>query len=413
VKQILANKVQTPNGSANIKVPIKMWLDDIEDLALEQTINLANLPFVFKHIAIMPDAHPGYGMPIGGVLATRGVIIPNAVGVDIGCGMCAVKTSLTEIETVPLKNILQQIRDTIPLGFEHHKKPQDQKLMPYDVIQEYPIIQEEFARALKQLGTLGSGNHFIEVQKGNDGFIWIMIHSGSRNLGYRVANHYNKLAISLNKKWYSSVPEKHELAFLPFQRDCEESTNYFREMTYCVDFALANRKLMMTRVLEAFEKEFPGMTFPIDNMINIAHNYAALERHFGKNVMVHRKGATKAYEGEIGIIPGSQGSKSYIVKGKGCRDSFMSCSHGAGRNMSITAAIKTLSFEEEVAKLDKLGTLHTLRNEDDLGESDGAYKDISTVMKNQEDLVDIVVELTPLATIKGKAQRRRKKNKTK
>jgi tRNA-splicing ligase RtcB len=240
-----------------------------------------------------------------------------------------------------------------------------------------------------------------------------MIHSGSRNLGYRVANHYNKLAMSLNKKWYSSVPEKNELAFLPFQKDCEESTNYFKEMTYCVKFALANRKLMMTRVLEAFEKEFPDMTFPIDNMINIAHNYAALENHFGKNVMVHRKGATRAYEDELGIIPGSQGSKSYIVKGKGNRESFMSCSHGAGRSMSITAAIKTLSFEEEVAKLNALGTLHTLRYEDDLGESDGAYKDISVVMKNQEDLIDIVVELTPLATIKGKMKRRRKKNKTK
>jgi tRNA-splicing ligase RtcB len=316
--------------------------------------------------------------------------------------MCAVKTPLTEITSESLKRILQQIRNTVPVGFDHHKEPQDRKLMPeYGnklMLDDCPIIEKEYLSALKQIGTLGSGNHFCEV------------HSGSRNLGYRVANHYNKLAISLNNKWYSSVPEKHELAFLPFQKDCEESTKYFREMTYCVKFALANRKLMMTRVLEAFEKEIPSMAFPIDNMINIAHNYAALEHHFGKNVMVHRKGATRAYEGELGIIPGSQGSKSYIVKGKGNRESFMSCSHGAGRSMSITEAIKTLSFEDEMSKLDKLGTLHTIRNKDDLGESEGAYKNISTVMENQKDLVDIVVELTPLATIKGK-MKRRKKNK--
>lgn len=236
-----------------------------------------------------------------------------------------------------------------------------------------------------------------------------MIHSGSRNLGYKVAHYYNKLAIELNRKWYSSIPEKHELAFLPFQKDCKESTNYFKEMSYCVKFALANRKLMMTRVIEAFEKELPNITFTIDNMINIAHNYATLEHHFKKNVMVHRKGATRAYLGEIGIIPGSQGSKSYIVIGKGCIESFQSCSHGAGRSMSITKAIKTLSFENEIEKLNKLNTLHTLRNKDDLGEADGAYKDISTVMKNQEDLVDIVTELTPIATIKGKTQKRKKK----
>jgi tRNA-splicing ligase RtcB len=330
--------------------------------------------------------------------------------------MCAVKLPLTQIDADSLKCVLAYIRETVPVGFTHHKEPQNRKLMPeYGnklMLDGCEIVEQEYLSALRQIGTLGSGNHFIEVQKGSDGFIWIMIHSGSRNLGSKVADYYNKLAVELNKKWYSSVPKKHELAFLPFQKDCKESSNYFKEMTYCVKFAFANRKLMMTRVLEAFEKELPDVTPDlIDNMINIAHNYAALENHFGKNVMVHRKGATRAYEGELGIIPGSQGSKSYIVKGKGNRESFMSCSHGAGRSMSITQAIKTLSFEDEVTKLNELGTLHTLRNVDDLGEADGAYKDISVVMKNQEDLVDIVVELTPLATIKGKAPRRRKKDK--
>jgi tRNA-splicing ligase RtcB len=399
------------------RIPIKLWLDDIEDEALKQAINLANLPFAFRHVALMPDAHKGYGMCIGGVLATENVIIPNAVGKDIGCGMCAVKLPLIQIGDELLKRVLAHIRETVPVGFNHHKYPQDQQLIPYipiDDLHNHRIIEKEFSSALKQLGTLGSGNHFIEIQKGSDGFIWIMIHSGSRNLGSKVADHYNKIAVELNKKWYSSVPKKHELAFLPFQKDCEESINYFKEMTYCVKFALANRKLMMIRVLEAFEKELSDVTPDlINNMINIAHNYAALENHFGKNVMVHRKGATRAYFEEIGIIPGSQGSKSYIVKGKGNRESFMSCSHGAGRSMSITAAIKTLSFEEEVAKLNELGTLHTLRNKDDLGEADGAYKDISVVMENQKDLIDIVVELTPLATIKGKAPRRKKKNRGK
>ncbi|MBE9594299.1 MAG: RtcB family protein [Proteobacteria bacterium] len=397
------------DGSVKIRVPIKMWLNDIEDEALKQLINLANLPFVFKHICAMADAHKGYGMCIGGVLATiNNIIIPNAVGKDIGCGMVAVKTSLTEIGTDALKAILERIRKTIPVGFDHHKKPQDQELIPYipiDDLHNHRVIERELASALKQLGTLGSGNHFIEIQKGSDGFIWIMIHSGSRNLGLQVANHYNNIAIELNKLWYSSVPEKHELAFLPLHTP--EGRAYFREMLYCVKFALANRKLMMERTKLAMKEQFPSIEF--DSMINIAHNYAAMENHFGKNVIVHRKGATRAYEGELGIIPGSQGSNSYIVRGKGCKDSFMSCSHGAGRSMSITEAIKTLSFDDEVSKLDKLGTLHTIRNKDDLGEAEGAYKDISTVMKNQEDLVDIVVKLTPLATIKGKPPRRKKK----
>lgn len=387
------------------KRPIKLWLDDIEDGALEQAKNLANLPFVFKHIAIMPDSHQGYGMPIGGVLATKGVVIPNAVGVDIGCGMCAVKTSLTEIDKDILKNIVGEIRKVIPVGFNRHNEMQDEKYMPVigrstqwsDFYKSsFPIIHSEMENARKSLGTLGGGNHFIEIQKGNDGHICIMIHSGSRNLGKQVADHYNKLAVALNEKWYSSVPKKHELAFLPL--DSEEGQSYIREMEYCVEFALSNRKLMMRRICDIFEKEtdceFVGP-------INIAHNYARMENHFGENVMVHRKGATSARAGEIGIIPGSQGSKSYIVKGKGNKESFESCSHGAGRKMGRGQAQKNLSVEEESKKLDDMGVLHAIRGKKDLDEAPGAYKDIDIVMKNQNDLVDIVVELTPLAVIKG------------
>ena len=398
------------------KLPIKLWLEDIEDGAMEQVKNLANLPFAFKHVAIMPDSHQGYGMPIGGVLATKGVVIPNAVGVDIGCGMCAVKTKLSEIDTEKLKSILGIIRKEIPVGFGHHKEEQDENLMPgcgsvgragglepsgrrFESCRpdEFPVVEREYKKALKQIGTLGGGNHFIEIQKGSDGFIWIMIHSGSRNFGLQIANYYNDVAKKLNLKWHSVVDPKQDLAFLPL--DSEEGKAYMREMQYAVDFALANRKLMMDNIIKIFAG-FYG-TFLHEPMINIAHNYARIENHFGENVIIHRKGATLADENTIGIIPGSQGTKSYIVKGKGNKDSFNSCSHGAGRKMGRKDAERKLNLEEEIKFLDEQGILHGIRGIHDLDEASGAYKDIKTVMENQSDLVEILVELQPLAVIKG------------
>jgi len=304
-----------------------------------------------------------------------------------------------------------EIRKVVPVGFDHHKEKQDEKFMPGWAGGEYPIIHNEQYPAKKQLGTLGGGNHFIEIQKGDDGHIWIMIHSGSRNLGYKVANHYNELAKELNKKWHTAVDPKWELAFLP--TDSEEGQDYIREMQYCVEFALANRKLMMNRVCEVFRDAFensgvqedggidvrPGIVF--SDLINIAHNYASLENHFGKNVWVHRKGATLAREGTIGIIPGSQGTKSYIVEGLGNPESFMSCSHGAGRTMSRKKAREELDLETEKKRLDDLGVIHSIRNKKDLDEASSAYKDINEVMDNQKDLVNVLVELTPLAVIKG------------
>jgi len=393
------------------KKPIRMWLEEIEDDAMDQVKHLADLPFTFSHVAIMPDSHQGYGMPIGGVLATEGVIIPNAVGVDIGCGMCAVKTSLTEIDTEILKKIMGEIRKVVPVGFKKHDEGQDEKLMP-DVWNDlealdknlYPIIEQEYTNARKSLGTLGGGNHFIEIQKGSDGHIWVMIHSGSRNLGKQVADHYNKIAIDLNKKWFSSVPEEWELAYLPV--DSEEGKAYMREMQYCVDFALANRSLMMSRIMQIFgeigvisDKE-AKFSYKLE-FINIAHNYAALENHMGHYVWVHRKGATLADKDTVGIIPGSQGTKSYIVKGKGNVLSFKSCSHGAGRKMGRNVAMKTLNLQDEIKRLDDQGIIHGIRHESDLDEASGAYKDIDVVMKNQEDLVEVLVELQPLAVIKG------------
>jgi tRNA-splicing ligase RtcB len=385
--------------SEGLRVPIKMWLDDIDENALLQAKNLANLPFVFRHVALMPDSHTGFGMPIGGVIATKDVIIPNAVGVDIGCGMCAAKTSLTEIDTNVLKMIMSGIRQLVPLGFEHHKESQDEALMPsLESVPENGIVWREYEAATRQIGTLGGGNHFIEIQKGSDNHIWIMVHSGSRNIGLQVAEHYNKLAIALNQKWYSVVERKLDLAFLPMET--QEAKDYFAEMQYCIDFAFASRLLMMERIKTVFADTFGDAFFTTD-FINIAHNYARKENHFGSNVIVHRKGATSARKGESGIIPGSQGTKSYIVRGKGNPESFQSCSHGAGRVMGRRQAMRELSLEDEIKKLDRKGIVHAVRSTRDLDEAPGAYKNIALVMRNQEDLVEIAVELSPLAVIKG------------
>ncbi len=380
------------------KLPIKMWLDDIEEGTLEQAKHLANLPFAFKHVAIMPDSHRGYGMPIGGVLATKGVIIPNAVGVDIGCGMCAMKTNLEEIDTGTLQHIVGKIQHAVPVGFEWHKQPHKEQMLPERKSKDLmPVVWRQYQKARHQVGTLGGGNHFIEVQQGSDGHIWLMIHSGSRNIGKKVAEYYNQTAIQLNEQWFSQVPKPWQLAFLPI--NTPEAKHYRHEMEYCVEFALANRKAMMEQIQRVFEHFFPGIAY--EPMINIAHNYAAMEHHFNENVMVHRKGATQARDGQFGIIPGSQGTKSYIVQGKGNHESFMSCSHGAGRKMGRKQAIRELNLEEEQALLDTQGIIHSITGSEDLDEAPSAYKNIDAVMENQRDLVDIVVELTPLAVVKG------------
>jgi tRNA-splicing ligase RtcB len=298
------------------KLPIKMWLDEPEDKSVQQAVHLANLPFAFSHICLMPDTHTGYGMPIGGVLATRNVIVPNAVGVDIGCGMCAVKTNIRAETLVreQLTAIMRGVREVIPLGFDRHKERQDEDLMPKDFnLDEMVIVKRQYMAALKQIGTLGGGNHFIELQRCNDGFLWMMVHSGSRNFGLQVAEHYNKVAKKLNEMYFSSVNPKADLAFLPFQTD--EAHKYYREMQYCTAFAFANRLLMMERIQQVVSTVLSGVA--CEPIINIAHNYAAWETRFGEKVIVHRKGATSAKAGETGIIPGSQGAKSYIVEGLG------------------------------------------------------------------------------------------------
>ena len=240
-------------------------------------------------------------------------------------------------------------------------------------------------------------SHFIEIQKGSDGYIWIMIHSGSRNLGYQVANYYNKLASKLSGHFKSRIPKNWQLAYLPV--DSTEGQQYLLEMDYCVDFALANRKLMMERVKDALLMIASPVHF--GQFVNIAHNYASLETHFHKNLLVHRKGATSAQEGEIGIIPGSQGTPSYLVRGKGNRESFSSCSHGAGRKMGRKQAQRSLDLQEEQKRLEDQGIIHAIRSRRDLDEAAGAYKDIDEVVENQLDLVEVIVTLKPLAVIKG------------
>ena len=381
--------------------PVKIWTNDVEETAMRQIENLTTLPFLHHHLAIMPDVHAGMGMPIGGVLACDGAVIPNAVGVDIGCGMCAVKTNW-KMEDLPAhvirKEIMKGIRARIPLGMEHHKEAQDAKYLPqgHD-IDKMEIVKRRQHSILHEVGTLGGGNHFIELQKDEEGNLWIMIHSGSRNLGKQVGDYYNKIAVSLNEKWHSVVSPEIRLPFLP--HGTREFGAYWNEMKYCIDFALCNRKLMMERIQEVIADSLKGIEF--EPMINIAHNYAAFEHHFGKDVIVHRKGATLAREGVIGIIPGSQGTASYIVEGLGNPDSFCSCSHGAGRVLSRKAAIHTLDMKAEVKNLEAKGIIHAIRCQDDMQEASGAYKDIEEVIANESDLVKVKTKLLPIAVIKG------------
>lgn len=381
--------------------PVKIWASNVEETAMSQIENLTTLPFLFHHLAVMPDVHAGMGMPIGGVLACKDAVIPNAVGVDIGCGMCAVKTNW-KVGEIPVsvirKEIMKGIRERIPLGRDHHNDAQDEKYLPegHD-IDKLEVVKRRRQSILHEVGTLGGGNHFIELQKDEEDNLWIMIHSGSRNLGKQVGEYYNKIAATINARWHSVVSPELRLPFLA--RETKEFGMYWSEMKYCIDFAFCNRKLMMERVEEVLADSLKGIEF--EPMINIAHNYAAWEHHFGKNVIVHRKGATLAREGVIGIIPGSQGTASYIVEGLGNPDSFCSCSHGAGRVLSRSMAIKTLNMQQEVEQLEAKGIIHAIRSQSDMQEASGAYKDIEEVIANESDLVRVKTRLLPVAVIKG------------
>lgn len=378
------------------RIPLKIWMSsesELEEGAFKQAMNLTQLAFAYHHIALMPDAHLGYGMPIGGVLAADGAILPNAVGLDIGCGMRAVKTSrlASDISLQWLNLMMKNINRTIPRGFDWHKKPQK-----HPVIDEMPdyigIIAAESKNIKHQLGTLGGGNHFIEFQRDSEDNLWIMVHSGSRNIGKKVAEHFHRRAIKSCEARNEQLPTS-ELAF--FQLDSSDGQEYLTAMTWCQKFSRANRETMMRAILDIIG-ESPRQ------MIDIHHNYAALEEHFGKTVTLHRKGAVKADKGAIGVIPGSMGTHSYIVEGLGNPESFDSSAHGAGRRLGRRQARRTIPVETVLRQMEEKGIPVSAANKRELPEeADEAYKDLDSVMHQQRDLVRIVTELRPIAVVKG------------
>lgn len=374
---------------------ILCWSKNPEDEAIKQAENIERHPCLVGNVCLMADTHSGYGMPIGGVVAFDNAVCPNMVGVDIGCGMLAVQTSLTDISKDDLLKIHKGITENIPVGFSHHQNVQENELFNDSRWEETIICKQEKESAKHQIGTLGGGNHFIEIQKGNDEHIWFMIHSGSRNLGKKVADYYNKIAEKLCNLWKQEETVKNELAFLP--KGTQEFEDYWREMNLCLDFAYQNRQMMSNVIKQEFLKVISDCEFMQE--INIHHNYASFEHHYSRNVIVHRKGATLARENTIGIIPGSQGTSSYIIQGLGNEKSLCSCSHGAGRKMSRKKAKENLSVEHEQEIMGNI--IHNITTKEQLDEAPSAYKDIDTVMEEQKDLVKILVQLKPLAVVKG------------
>ncbi len=391
-------------------LPVKSWCENVEERALVQASNLARHPALTHHVALMPDCHMGYGMPIGGVIAAKESVIPSAVGVDIGCGMRAVETQvpMERVAAMEFRRAIQErLKRLIPVGEgNHHKERQE-----WDGFESYLDNNgqvADFANGLdrRNLGTLGGGNHFIEMQQSDEGFVWFMIHSGSRNLGQRVEKFYHWKAAKLNARYFVKLPDP-DLAFLPLRE--EEGHDYFRDMLFALRYAEENRRRMMKVVKEVFAEFVPEVEYIRE--LDIHHNYAAIENHFGDNLVIHRKGATSAKEGELGIIPGSMGTASYIVRGLGNPESFMSCSHGAGRRMSRIAASRTLTKEECDAAMEgivcerwhhfrKWKTAET-KTLFDLSEAPQAYKDIEDIIASETDLVEPLVRLTPLASLKG------------
>ena len=391
----------------NWRVPVKCWASSIEDGAIVQAANLAQMPCVFHHVALMPDSHIGFGMPIGGVIALKNAVCPNAVGVDIGCGMIAVKTNVhaEALADMRIRRDWQtKAKSRIPVGegSAHHNPQAWEGFEEYGIGALWPNELD-----MRNLSSLGGGNHFCELQKDESGIVWLMIHSGSRNLGHRIATHYGNIAKELCSQFFVPLADE-DLAFLPTER--EEGRAYIKDMNFALSYAKENRKRMMDAAVLSLKEVCDGLGIPCEEVwrYDIHHNYAALENHFGENVWVHRKGATSAKEGETGIIPGSMGTASYIVEGLGNPESFMSCSHGAGRKMSRSAASQNLTKEEcdkamEGIVCDRWNRVQRgkCKGQLDLSEAPGAYKDIEEVIANEADLVKPIVRLTPLAVLKG------------
>jgi len=401
------------------RVPIKAWVralpigsngHKIENSALVQARNVADLPFVFKHLPLMPDVHGGYGSTIGTVIATKGAIIPGAVGVDIGCGMMAIRLSL-RAEDLPdsLGHVRAAIERAVPSGRTNDGQEGDRGAW-HDIQTDNAArlkVLEPRAKAIfdkhprchnkfwaNQLGSLGTGNHFIELCLDEEGRVWVMLHSGSRGLGNTIAKYFIALAKKEMERWFISLPDK-DLSYLV------EGSLYFNDyieaMEFAQDYATENRKSMMDATLRALSRVLPPFTTE-DVAVNCHHNYTTREHHFGENVWLTRKGAVQARLGTLGIIPGSMGAKSFIVRGKGCDESFHSCSHGAGRKMSRGHATSVFTLEDHALAT---AGVECRKDEGVLDETPGAYKDIMQVMESQRDLVDIVHTLKQVVCVKG------------
>lgn len=403
----------------NTRFPIKIWLEDqskLEESCLEQAYHLSQLPFIHKWVCLMPDTHTGKGMPIGGVIATKDVIIPNAVGVDIGCGMDFIPTNIPvdDIRKIQTGNgsiiqaMIGNIMRTIPLNTERYKVPQESKVLDlarqemdkYEGNEELvPLIEDGYF----QVGSLGGGNHFIELQEDEKGYLCIMIHSGSRHLGKAICDYFHETARELNRRWYSEVKDEYRLSFLPV--DSREGRQYINWMNLAMDYAFENRARMLEKtcsiVKEVIEKH-TEYKVEFGEEINCHHNYASLENHYGANVWVHRKGATRVREGEMAVIPGAMGSYSYVVRGKGNKESFCTSSHGAGRSYSRTGAMQAFSVEKVMVDLKEQGIVLGKRKKNDVPEECRfAYKDIDEVMAQQSDMVTPVRKLKTVGVVKG------------
>jgi tRNA-splicing ligase RtcB len=395
-------------------VPIKSWTVGVpfEDAAAEQLRKLAKLPFIHKWIAVMPDVHQGIGATVGSVVPTAGAIIPAAVGVDIGCGMMAVKTSLNARDLPEsLAEIRNAIERAVPHGRTNDGRPGDRgawsdppkaqleawaRLKPgYDrIVEKHKHIDR--GPEIEHLGTLGTGNHFIEVCLDEADHVWVMLHSGSRGVGNRIGSHFIAMAREDMRQWFINLPDQ-DLAYFP--EGTEHFEDYVHAVSWAQDYAATNRELMMAAVLKALHDNgrLPAFTANLE-AVNCHHNYVAREHHFGKDVFVTRKGAVRAREGEMGIIPGSMGARSYIVRGKGNAESFTSCSHGAGRKMSRTAAKKAFSLEDHAKAT---AGIECRKDADVIDETPGAYKPIEAVMEAQKELVEIVHTLKQVVCVKG------------
>ncbi len=380
-------------GSVPIKAPHLL-----HEGVFEQARNLANIPCATKWVCLMPDYHLGYGMPIGGVLVTKNAVVPNAVGVDIGCGMIAVQTDLeaASLDSGLLQMWRTEVHRAVPVGKNRHDEPVPlSEELDFNILHPEgtkTIVRSNDATATSSLGTLGGGNHFIELQEDEDGLVWIMLHSGSRQMGLKVCNHYSKVAQKYMEAFGVKVGK--DLAFLP--REVPEHNQYIAEMQWCMKYAEESRKKMMGKSIIALTMIAPDNGFRLLDTVDTHHNFAAMEHHYGENVMVHRKGAVKATG--LVTIPGSMGTASYIARGLEPEESFNTCAHGAGRVMSRKQANKTITREEAEAQMDTV--VYGIRD-GEFDEMPAAYKDIDKVMSHMQELVEPVHRLLPLAVVKG------------